>query len=320
VSINTEKTPLRHSQTDRTNQRDALSHKRQSRLRFSLLSSVPKEARWFVRILYGEARSLVSRMRVLRDRNNHRFASLDALPLGPLFEENALTGHLEPCRETFARNESIEYMLATFPWASAGDALLFLHGWETGRSFSLDSVCNKCKGTEQPSAASASTTKVDSISDEGQRNSGLESALSGARTEADHRRNWLSKVAANLFLPHRLLGLRAMWREICSLPSRIAISRRNNWFRYGISLDCSVRGLFLPSYLRGKYRDARIRGIQILRTIHPAATPVDLHILLSAIDPQIFLEYRDTEVGSSEIPSLETLRNRAKTAKRKAES
>jgi hypothetical protein len=54
-----------------------------------------------------------------------------------------------------------------------------------------------------------------------------------------------------------------------------------------------------------RYRDARIRGIQTMRTIHPAATPVDLHILVSSIVPQIFLEHQDTEAESSEVPGVE---------------
>jgi hypothetical protein len=101
---------------------------------------------------------------------------------------------------------------------------------------------------------------------------------------------------------------------------RIAISRRNNWFRYGNSLDCSVQGLPLPHHLRRKYRGARIRGIQILRTIHPAATPVDFHILLNSIDPQMLLEYQNMEPGSNGNLSPETLLRKLETQKCKDES
>jgi hypothetical protein len=158
-------------------------------------------------------------------------------------------------------------------------------------------------------------TKGDSKLDEGQCNSGLESALSGARTEADHRRNWLLGAVASLFHSRHASGLRALWRELCSLPSRIAISRRNNWFRYGTSPDCYVQGLPLPPDMRRKCRGIHIRGIQILRTIHPAATPVDVHILLNAIDLQILLECRDKEAGLCESPCREMLPRTLETKK-----
>jgi len=48
------------------------------------------------------------------------------------------------------------------------------------------------------------------------------------------------------------------------------------------------------------WRHIRIRGIQIARAIHPEATPVDLHILLTAIDPLILQEYSDRELGMRE--------------------
>jgi hypothetical protein len=70
-----------------------------------------------------------------------------------------------------------------------------------------------------------STTKVDSQPDGDQYNSGLESALSDAHTEEGRRRNWFSRAATNLFQSHRPLGLRVVWRELCSLPSRICCFR-----------------------------------------------------------------------------------------------
>lgn len=160
-----------------------------------------------------------------------------------------------------------------------------------------------------------STTKVSPRCDADPRNSGQESALSDVHTGADHRRNWISRAAASLFPSHRLLGLRTVWRELCSLPSRIAIARRNNWFRYGICLDSTVQGHPMPHALRHRYRGARIRGIQIMRSIHPGATMVDHQILLTSIDPQIFQEHQETEPGSCESPFSKKFHGREETEK-----
>jgi hypothetical protein len=139
-----------------------------------------------------------------------------------------------------------------------------------------------------------STTKVESKRDGDQRNSDLESALSGAHREAGHQRNLLSRVAVSLFPPPRLLGLRAVWRELCSLHSRIAILRKNNWFRYGIPLE-SPSQLASPRHaIRGRFRRARIRGIQKALSIHPGLTPLDFYILARTIDRDLFEEDRDT--------------------------
>ena len=138
-----------------------------------------------------------------------------------------------------------------------------------------------------------STTKVESECGGDRHNSDLESALTGAHTEADRRRNLLSKVSTNLFPSRRLLGLRAVWRELFSLPSRIAILRRNNWFRYGIPLESLSQRENLPPNLRNKYRRARIRGIQKLCSIHPAPSPLDFYILARTIGHDLFAEDLD---------------------------
>ena len=135
-----------------------------------------------------------------------------------------------------------------------------------------------------------STTKVETKRDERLDNICLESALSGAHTGADRQRRLFSRVGASLFPSHRLLGLHAVWRELCSLPSRIAILRRNNWFRFGISLESSSRQGNLPRATRDKFRRARIRGIRKLLSIHPAATPLDFYVLLRSIDRDLFEE------------------------------
>ena len=151
-----------------------------------------------------------------------------------------------------------------------------------------------------------STTKASPRCDADQHNSDQESALSDDRTATGHRRSWISKAVTNLFHSHLVSGLHITWQELCSLPSRIAIARRNNWFRYGTSPDWYVQGFPLTHSLHRKYRDARIRGIRIIHTIHPAATPVDFHILLNSIDLQcLLLECQDREAGLNENPSLD---------------
>ena len=135
-----------------------------------------------------------------------------------------------------------------------------------------------------------STTKDDSVRDADQCNSDPEPTLSDARMEANPGRKLFSRVAAGLFPSHRLLGLRAAWRELCSLPSRIAILQRNNWFRYGIPLESSSQLASPQSAIRHRFRRARIRGIRKALSIHPALTPLDLYILLRTIDRDLFEE------------------------------
>jgi hypothetical protein len=137
-----------------------------------------------------------------------------------------------------------------------------------------------------------STTKVDSKRDGDQCNSDLELALFGDHREEGRRRNLFSKVAASLFPSHRLLGLRAVWRELCSLRSRIAILRRNNWFRFGICLESPSQQASGRCDPQRDFRCARIRGIQKMRSIHPGATPLDFYILARTIDRDLFEEDR----------------------------
>jgi hypothetical protein len=51
--------------------------------------------------------------------------------LGPLFEKSP-TGEIVPCKATIARTQYIEFLLARFPWASGGDVLMALDGWDKG--------------------------------------------------------------------------------------------------------------------------------------------------------------------------------------------
>jgi hypothetical protein len=105
--------------------------------------------------LLWEVRSFAKRICVLRDKNNRRVCESRYLPLGPLYEEDALSGRLLLCKKTISRNESIERMLAKFPWASGSDVFLFLYGWEMGKECSLDNVCNKNTETELTSVPPA---------------------------------------------------------------------------------------------------------------------------------------------------------------------
>jgi len=168
--------------------------------------------------------------------------------------------------------------------------------------------------------SNTTATKVDLSPDGDQHNSDQESALLDDHKTEGHRRNLISKVARSFSRSRLVSGLRITWRELCSLPWRIAIARSNNWFRYGNSTDYYVQGLPLTHSMRRKYRDVRIRGIQIIRTIHPAATPVDFHILLNSIDLQILLECQDREAELNGSPSLGKSHDKSDPAKRKEDS
>jgi hypothetical protein len=44
-------------------------------------------------------------------------------------------GRLQLCRETLSRIAGIEEISAKYPWASAGDVMLFLAGWEAATQY-----------------------------------------------------------------------------------------------------------------------------------------------------------------------------------------
>lgn len=147
--------------------------------------------------------------------------------------------------------------------------------------------------------------------DAGLRSNGPELALSDGRKVKRRRRSLLSRAVTNLFRIRA--DLRAcshiVWQELCSLVARIAIARKNNWYRSGTPFGSCIVARRLPRRLASKYRLARIRGIQLLRAIHPEATQVDVHILLTAIDPHLFQDYLDTELGARGVPSLQDIRD-----------
>src|SRR5207248_773263 len=103
----------------------------------SRLPSFLSDMLCYAQTVRAELRSLSNRIYALRDRNNHFACFSDVLELGPLFELDAQGEYLQLCKETFARNESIERISAKYPWVSAGDTLLFLEGWEMGRQFAM---------------------------------------------------------------------------------------------------------------------------------------------------------------------------------------
>ena len=139
-----------------------------------------------------------------------------------------------------------------------------------------------------PRARPVCTTKANSKLDEDRRNSDLVLALSGDHREGDRRRNLFSRGVANHLPPHRLLDLRAMWRGLCSLSSRIAVSQRNNGSRFGIcleSLSPLANGRCDPQH---EFRCVHTRGSQKVGSTHPAPTPWDFYILARTIDRDLF--------------------------------
>jgi hypothetical protein len=73
-----------------------------------------KDMQWHARTLLWEVRSFAKRICVLRDKNNRRVCESRYLPLGPLYEEDALSGRLLLCKKTISRNESMNLCLPSF--------------------------------------------------------------------------------------------------------------------------------------------------------------------------------------------------------------
>jgi hypothetical protein len=95
-----------------------------SALRFFL-----SDTRATLRIIRGEVRSCRGRIGVLLGKKEESRDGCLGLDLGPMYEA-ASDGCLQLCKDSFDRNEGIARTCARYPWASAGDALLFLEGWE----------------------------------------------------------------------------------------------------------------------------------------------------------------------------------------------
>src|ERR1700722_5755603 len=89
--------------------------------------SLASYALWYVRTLLSEVRSLPHRIRMLSRKTTQNFP----MDLGPLFEKTP-SGEMVPCKATIARTQYIEFLLARYPWASDGDVLLALDGWDKG--------------------------------------------------------------------------------------------------------------------------------------------------------------------------------------------
>ena len=100
---------------------------------------------WYVRTLVSEVRSLPHRIQMLSQRTNRRDFPVD---LGPLFEKSP-TGEIVPCKATIARTRYVEFLLARFPWASGGDVLLALDGWDKGTESVLRSADTNSMDAEE---------------------------------------------------------------------------------------------------------------------------------------------------------------------------
>jgi hypothetical protein len=76
------------------------------------------------------------------------------------------------------------------------------------------------------------------------------------------------------------------------------ILRRRKLLRHGICLTTYDERLHKKCPGSCDFERARIRSMQALKTIHPAATLVDHYLLLSVIGPDLFAEDWDTAAVS----------------------
>lgn len=100
-----------------------------------------------LRIARAEVRSCRGRIGVLcgsGKRQSGEWYLTSILDLGPMFEDGP-DEHLQLCRDSLARSEGIVKISAKYPWASAGDALLFLEGWEAARQWERGKADTLCK-------------------------------------------------------------------------------------------------------------------------------------------------------------------------------
>jgi hypothetical protein len=142
-------------------------------------------------------------------------------------------------------------------------------------------------------------TKDDSLRDKGLPSGEGERSRHCDRTAVDRETHPSEANSQDLFHPiGRWERLYTIWLEVRNLVSRIAILRNNNWFRYGICLQSGEERCVYSRQVAHRYQLARMRGIQRLLANHPAATVVDLHILLTTIHPSLFGEDQRREVES----------------------
>jgi hypothetical protein len=95
------------------------------------------------------------------------------------------------------------------------------------------------------------------------------------RTGAFRKSDSAEGVAATRFQSRRIY-LHTIWQEVCNAPRRIAILHANRLHRCGIGLQTISGRSHPPHRQRCRYRQIRRRGIQLLLSIHPEATLVDL--------------------------------------------
>jgi hypothetical protein len=126
------------------------------------------------------------------------------------------------------------------------------------------------------------------------------------RTGVFRRSDLAEGVAASRFQSHRIY-LRTIWREVCNVRHRIALLHKNKLHRYGICLETALERHRRTHHQQYNYRQARMRSIRTLLTIHPGATLVDLHLLLQTIGPHLFEEDRQMATGiASPLHPLES--------------
>ena len=83
---------------------------------------------------------------------------------------------------------------------------------------------------------------------------------------------------------------RTLWRELCSLGSRMEIARKTFVLRQRVVLPTVFPDLPRTHPLIRRYLLAHMRSIRALRTIHPWARPLDIYLLIRVIHPRLFGE------------------------------
>jgi len=150
--IKTERTPLSRSQVQNSAQSHAL--RRKSYLVWpewiSVLGFFLSDILVRLRIICAEVRSCRGRIGALLERKKKSKDWYLILDLGSMYEA-APSGHLELCSEPLARNAGIAKISLKYPWVSAGDALLFLEGWEMAGQYARNTSDTLRKETAQSS-------------------------------------------------------------------------------------------------------------------------------------------------------------------------
>ena len=89
-------------------------------------------------------------------------------------------------------------------------------------------------------------------------------------------------------LRYRLAYLRIFWCEICNVRRRMEILRNANLIRGGVPIQQPQDVRLFEYQMPGTWPQARMRGIRVLRAIHPRASPIDLYLAVSIVGPALF--------------------------------